>query len=195
MLYRQLIAWPWLIWALYWVLAALRTKRTRRREPFLARLTHVLPLLVGGLLVGGQELPWGPLAARLWPPSPVAYGVGLALLLAGLALAVWARVYLGGNWSGSVTVKEAHELIRSGPYALVRHPIYTGLIAAVLGTALASGTVHAALGLAIIAASLMRKLRAEEGFMRETFPGEYARYSAEVPALVPFTGSLRSARR
>ncbi len=115
-------------------------------------------------------------------------------MLAGLALAVWARVHLGGNWSGSVTVKEAHELIRSGPYAYVRHPIYTGLIAAVLGTALAADTVRAALGFAIIAAALLRKLRTEGGFMRETFPGEYARYCAEVPALIPFTGSLRSAR-
>jgi len=108
---------------------------------------------------------------------------------------VWARVHLGGNWSGTVTVKEAHELIRSGPYSRVRHPIYTGLIAAALGTALASGTVGAALGAAIIAAALVRKLRAEEGFMHETFPGEYERYRAEVPALIPFTGSLRSARR
>ncbi len=194
MLYRQLILWPWLAWALYWAIAALRTKKTRRREPFGARLSHVLPLVAGGVLIGGRDLPWGALATPLWPRSPIAYGAGLALLLAGLALAVWARVYLGGNWSGSVTVKEAHELVRTGPYASVRHPIYTGLIAAVLGTALASGTVRAALGFLIIAAALLRKLRAEEGFMRETFPGEYERYCAAVPALIPFTGFLRSAR-
>jgi protein-S-isoprenylcysteine O-methyltransferase Ste14 len=69
----------------------------------------------------------------------------------------------------------------------VRHPIYTGLLTAVLGTAIASGTVRAALGFLIILAALARKLRAEEVFMRETFPGEYPRYSAEVPALIPFS--------
>ncbi len=195
MLYRQLIEWPWLAWALYWAVAALRTKRTQRRERLASRLSHVLPLVVGGLLLGMQKPPWGWVAMPLWPRSPLPYGVGLALVLAGLSLAVWARVHLGGNWRGPVTVKEAHELIRSGPYGYARHPIYTGLIAAVLGTALASGTVGAALGAAIIAAALVRKLRAEESFMRETFPGEYERYCAEVPALIPFTGSLRSARR
>ncbi len=194
MLYRQLIVWPWLAWALYWAAAALRTKKTQRRERLASRLSHVLPLIAGGLLLGGQDLPWGWLGLPLWPHSPVPYSVGLALVLAGLALAVWARLRLGGNWSGTVTVKEAHELVRTGPYAHVRHPIYTGLIAAVLGTALASGTLHAALGFLIIAAALVRKLRSEEGFMREAFPGEYERYRAEVPALIPFAGSLRSAR-
>jgi protein-S-isoprenylcysteine O-methyltransferase Ste14 len=115
-----------------------------------------------------------------------------ALLAAGLGFAVWARVHLGRNWSGTVSVKEDHELIRSGPYAYVRHPIYTGILAAVLGTAIASGTVRALIGLVIIAAALVRKSHIEERFMRETFPGQYERYSAEVPALIPF---LRGARR
>jgi protein-S-isoprenylcysteine O-methyltransferase Ste14 len=77
----------------------------------------------------------------------------------------------------------------------VRHPIYTGLISGVLGTAIASGTVRALLGFIIITASLLFKLRTEEGFMRETFPGEYERYRAEVPALIPFTKLRRSAPR
>ena len=78
-----------------------------------------------------------------WQRSFSAYWIGLALLCAGLAFAVWARVELGRNWSGSVTVKEGHELIRSGPYAYVRHPIYTGLIAALIGTAVIIGTLRA----------------------------------------------------
>jgi protein-S-isoprenylcysteine O-methyltransferase Ste14 len=121
----------------------------------------------------------------LWPRSPTAYGIGVILVIAGLAFAIWARVHLGSNWSGTVSIKQGHELIRSGPYAYVRHPIYTGLITALLGTTVASGTVHAAIGLAIIAVALVRKSRTEEDFMRATFPGEYQRYSAEVPALMP----------
>jgi protein-S-isoprenylcysteine O-methyltransferase Ste14 len=177
------------------MISSVRIKAAVRRESLASRLAHVIPLLVGAVLIGARELPWLLLNLRLWPHSLTAYWIGLALLVAGLAFACWARVHLGRNWSGSVTVKEGHELIRSGPYAYVRHPIYTGLITAVLGTAIVSGTVRAALGLVIITVSLLRKLRTEEGFMRETFPGEYQRYSADVPALIPFTKPRQSAPR
>jgi protein-S-isoprenylcysteine O-methyltransferase Ste14 len=189
--YRQLILWLWCAWALVWLVAALRSKATQRRESSWSRLAHVVPLLIGGVLIGWRDLPWGVLTLRLWPRSFGPYLFGLALLVAGLSIAVWARVHLGRNWSGTVSVKEGHELIRTGPYAYVRHPIYTGLLAAVLGTAIASGTVRAALGFLIILAALARKLRAEEVFMRQTFPGEYPRYSAEVPALIPFVKRRR----
>jgi protein-S-isoprenylcysteine O-methyltransferase Ste14 len=177
------------------MVSSLRIKAAVRRESTASRLAHVVPLVVGGVLIGWRDMPWGALNLRLWPHSLLAYGIGLALLVAGLAFAVWARVHLGRNWSGSVTVKEGHELIRSGPYAYVRHPIYTGLITAVLGTATISGTLRAALGLVIITLSLVRKLRTEEAFMRDAFPGEYQRYCAQVPALVPFTRVPQSAPR
>ncbi|HYP65264.1 MAG TPA: isoprenylcysteine carboxylmethyltransferase family protein [Steroidobacteraceae bacterium] len=191
----RLIFWLWCGWCLYWMLAALRSKATRRREPLASRLAHLLPLAVGATLLAWPARGWSALVWRLWPPSLFACWIGVALVIAGLAFAVWARVHLGGNWSGTVTIKQGHELIRSGPYAYVRHPIYTGLITALLGTAVASGTVRAAIGLAIIVASFVRKLRTEENFMRETFPGEYPRYSADVPALIPFTRPRRPGER
>lgn len=191
--HRHLIGWLWCAWALYWLVTGFSTKTTRRRERLSARLLHVVPLLVAGVLIGVRDMPWPVLMLRLWPRSLSLYWLGVALLAAGLAFAVWARVHLGRNWSGSVTVKEGHELIRTGPYAYVRHPIYTGLISAVLGTVIASGTVRAVLGLVIVVAALLRKLRTEEAFMRETFPDEYPRYSAVVPALIPFTKPRQSA--
>jgi len=194
-IYRELVGVLWFAWAVYWLASSIRIKAAVRRESMAARLAHVVPLVVGGVLIGWRDMPWGALNLRLWPHSLLAYGIGLALLVAGLAFAVWARMHLGRNWSGSVTVKEGHELIRSGPYAYVRHPIYTGLITAVLGTAIISGTLRASLGFVIITVSLVRKLRAEEAFMRDTFPGEYQRYCAQVPALVPFTRVPRSAPR
>jgi protein-S-isoprenylcysteine O-methyltransferase Ste14 len=194
-IYRHVIGLLWFAWAVCWMVSSVRIKAAVRRESSASRLAHVIPLIVGGVLIGWRNLPWGPLNARLWPHSLTAYWIGLTLLIAGLAFAVWARVHLGRNWSGSVTVKEGHELIRSGPYAYVRHPIYTGLITAVLATAIVSGTVRAAVGLVIITVSLLRKLRIEEAFMRETFAGEYERYSAEVPGLVPFTKPRQSAPR
>jgi protein-S-isoprenylcysteine O-methyltransferase Ste14 len=195
LLYRQLIWLLWSAWALYWVVSAISNKTTRRRESLGSRLSHVVPLTVGFVLLAWHDVPWAWLGARLWPRSLTAYWLGVALLAAGLGFTVWARIHLGRNWSGAVTVKEDHELIRSGPYAHVRHPIYTGLLAAALGSAIASGTVHAALGLLIIAAALLRKLRIEERFMCATFPGAYQRYAAQVPAVIPFTRLPRSAPR
>jgi protein-S-isoprenylcysteine O-methyltransferase Ste14 len=193
--YRHIISGLWLAWALYWLVSALSNKTTVRREPLGSRLAYVLPLLIGAWLILWRQLPWEWLNERLWPRSLAAYWIGVALLAAGLGFSVWARVYLGRNWSGSVTVKADHELIRTGPYAYVRHPIYTGLIAALLGTAIASGTLRAALGLLIVVASFLYKLRLEEAFMRETFPDQYPGYAASVPRLIPFTKPRQSAPR
>jgi protein-S-isoprenylcysteine O-methyltransferase Ste14 len=191
----RLIVWLWWGWGLYWMLSAMRNKATQRRESLSSRLAHLLPLALGAVLIAWPQPRWSALGWRLWPPSPAAYWIGVTLVIAGLAFAIWARVHLGGNWSGTVTVKQGHELIRSGPYTYVRHPIYTGLITALIGTTLASGTVNAALGLAIIVVAFVRKSRTEEDFMRETFPAEYERYCAEVPALIPFTQPPHSMRR
>ena len=91
------------------------------------------------------------------------------------------RAWLGRNWSAEVTVKHDHELVRSGPYALVRHPIYTGLLLALIGTALGVGNGRALIGLVLIVAALLRKVAIEERFMSEQFGDAYARYRAEVP--------------
>jgi protein-S-isoprenylcysteine O-methyltransferase Ste14 len=197
-LYRQVIAALWLAWILYWLWSAASTKTTQRRESRASRLSHVLPLLLGAWLIFQPRLylpglPW--LSRPLLPASDARFLVALLLVAAGLAYAVWARVHLGGNWSGSVTQKEQHELVRTGPYAQVRHPIYTGLLLALLGSALACGEPRALAGLAIVVLAFVRKLRIEERFMGELFPQQYARYRAEVPALVPLTGARRSAPR
>jgi protein-S-isoprenylcysteine O-methyltransferase Ste14 len=194
--YGRTIALLWIAWALYWLISAVGNKTTRQRESLVARLLYVLPLWVGGVLIAWRRAPWAWWEAmRLWPHNPTTPAIGLALLVAGLVFSVWARVHLGRNWSGIVTVKEGHELIRTGPYACVRHPIYTGILTAVLGTAIVSATVRAALGFAIITTALVIKLRVEERFMRETFPAEYPAYAASVPALIPFTRLQRSAPR
>ena len=196
MIYRHLIGGLWIAWVLFWLVMAIGAKRTQRREPLGARLAYLLTAVIGVLLIAWHGLPWAPLMnLRLWPRSALTYWSGLALLVAGLAFAAWARVHLGRNWSGTVTIKEDHELIRSGPYAYVRHPIYTGILTAVIGTAVCSATLRTALGLAIITAALIVKSRTEERFMRKAFPGQYEKYCEEVPALIPFTGARRSAPR
>jgi protein-S-isoprenylcysteine O-methyltransferase Ste14 len=194
-IYRQLMPGLWLAWVLYWVISAFGAKTTQRRESLGSRLSHVVPLLIGVALIVWPRVPWDWLSLRLLPPGPLNYALGFVLLALGLAFTVWARVYLGRNWSGTVTLKEGHELIRSGPYSYVRHPIYTGLLVALLGSAVACGELRALIGSGVVAGAFIRKLRIEERFMREIFPGQYQRYCAQVPALVPFTRLPRSVPR
>ena len=176
----------WLAWLAYWFFAALHVKRMRRRERLSSLLLNRGLLAIGALLLAfeRQPLPW--LSERFLPLSMVFYWIGLVMLATGLALAVWARRHLGRNWSGIVTVKQDHELIRSGPYGLVRHPIYTGLLLAILGTTVAIGEWRGLLAFALIAAGFVLKFKTEERFMSETFGEQYARYRAEVRSLVPF---------
>ena len=124
--------------ALAGVAALLEHRRDRRQgdnptqESFASRLSHVIPLALGAGVVGSAACarPW--LAARFLPRRRGLVLLGFVLVALGLAFAVAARIWLGGNWSSIVTLKQDHELIRSGPYRWVRHPIYTGLLLAVL---------------------------------------------------------------
>jgi protein-S-isoprenylcysteine O-methyltransferase Ste14 len=110
---------------------------------------------------------------------------GLILTIAGCAFAIWARVILGSNWSGRVTVKAGHELIVKGPYALARHPIYTGMLLAMAGTALAIGQWRCILGLFVFLPALAIKMSQEEHLMMRIFPKAYPPYRHRVKALIP----------
>lgn len=123
---------------------------------------------------------------RLIREHEFVYWICAALVAIGLAFSCAARAKLGANWSAAVTVKHGHELIRSGPYRYVRHPIYTGLLLALFGTALETGAWRGIIGFALIAAAIAYKYRTEERFLEGKFGGDYRRYKAEVPALVPF---------
>jgi protein-S-isoprenylcysteine O-methyltransferase Ste14 len=185
-LYDLPLAALWLAWLAYWIIAARNVKPTRRRESWGSRLMTVMLTAVAAALLAlrGQRLSW--LTTRFLPQTMVTYWLGLLMVVLGLAFAVWARAHLGRNWSGTVTVKENHELIRTGPYGLVRHPIYTGLLFAILGTAVAFGEWRGLLAFGFLTLAFLFKLRREERFMSERFPNDYPRYRAEVPALIPF---------
>jgi protein-S-isoprenylcysteine O-methyltransferase Ste14 len=176
----------WVAWLLYWWIAARNVKVTRRREGMPSRLAHIVPLALAAWMLAAPRLPGGVLGGRFLPATLSVYLVGVLVLAAGLAFTVWARVILGRNWSGTVTLKEGHELIRSGPYRFVRHPIYTGLLVAFAGSAIARGEWRGLVALAIAFAALWRKLKLEERWLGETFGDAYERYRAEVPALIPF---------
>src|SRR5450755_3974668 len=111
------------------------------------------------------------------------FWIGAAVTIAGLLFAVWAREHLGRNWSRSVTIKQGHELITTGPYAVVRHPIYTGILAGLLGTAIALSQVRGFIAFLLMFLMLWLKLRMEEQWMRSQFGETYATYARETAAL------------
>jgi protein-S-isoprenylcysteine O-methyltransferase Ste14 len=176
----------WLSWCAYWWAASRDVKMTARRESIRSRLLHIVPLMLAVILLWPRDFPVSPLAVRFLPLAEWPFWVGAVLTLAGLLFAVRARVFLGTNWSGIVTVKEGHELITSGPYGLVRHPIYTGLLLAFIGSALAGAEWRGVLAVCLVFLSFRRKLRIEERWMREQFGAAYDQYALCVPALVPY---------
>ncbi|MEA3089703.1 MAG: hypothetical protein QOJ04_1045 [Caballeronia sp.] len=175
---------PWAAWLAYWTKASSWAKQTVKREARLSRTLQSIPLIVGCVLVV-----WPDLSAS-WNSADVSFDVrqwlGLAVVVAGLLFSVWGRRHLGSNWSVSVTLKDGHELVRSGPYALVRHPIYSGCLLAIAGSALVCGEPRGIIGFALIFASLAYKVRVEERWLSDYFGDPYRTYRREVRALVPW---------
>jgi len=176
----------WAAWAVCWMIASAFAKPVRRRESAPSRASHMVPLAVGAALLASRRLAGAVLDARFLPRWPTWLWLGTTLVAAGLLFSAAARMRLGGNWSGTVTLKQGHTLTCSGPYRVVRHPIYSGMLLAVLGTAMAEGEWRGLVAFAAVLAAFLRKVRIEERFMLEAFGEEYARYQREVPALVPW---------
>jgi protein-S-isoprenylcysteine O-methyltransferase Ste14 len=183
-LWRVLIPALWLLWIVGWCLAAIGTKRTQWRESWREAVYNRLPMLFGIFLMMTPRGPLGIFAWRIVPAGAAAPAWGVVLTAAGLMLTGWARWHLGGNWSGNVTIKEGHTLTTTGPYRWVRHPIYSGLLLALIGTALAVGTARGFVGAGLILAGFLVKMRVEEERMRATFT-EYADYARHTARLIP----------
>jgi protein-S-isoprenylcysteine O-methyltransferase len=176
----------WLAFLLYWLAMSIGNKRVARKQGLAGRLLQVA---VGGfafLLLWGAVFQTGVLARRVVPFNLAWAAVGLALTCVGIAFAVWARVTLGKNWSGIVTVKHEHQLVHSGPYRLVRHPIYSGLLLAIVGTAVTLGRIRGFIAVLVLLAGWWMKWRTEEKFMLQEFGAEYEQYRRHTPALIPF---------
>jgi len=184
-LVKNILSSCWGVFIAVWVLAAIFTKRTVYRESGAQRLGYMIPILIGCyLLFRGYRLPY-PFNVRIIPDTDAILIAAAILCICGLGFCFWARAVLGRNWSGSVTLKENHELIVSGPYRLVRHPIYTGLLAMVIATAIQQGHIGGIIGLILISVSLWIKSSHEEEVMRKQFPNQYAAYQKRVKRIIP----------
>jgi protein-S-isoprenylcysteine O-methyltransferase Ste14 len=182
---NTLIVALWVIWLIVWIGAAFAVKRTRRRARLGPTLVERVPVIAGFLVLVLRR--WLPavLTTRFLPEPPELALVALILVVAGMIVAYWARAHLGRNWSGEVMVKVGHTLITSGPYRSVRHPIYSGMTLALVGSALATGAPYGFVGLALILFGFLVRVGQEEALMRETFPGEYDDYSRHTARLIP----------
>ena len=185
---EQWIPTLWLVLLIIWILAAFASKRTVQRQTGPARLLHVGLMFLGIVLVFNLYH-WfdnGWLATRIFPRSESLVLGGAVVTIAGMLFCIWARLILGSNWSGSVTIKENHELVRRGPYQIVRHPIYTGILLGLLGTAFVYGTTRAFIGVLVCGLALWIKSQTEEQFMVQQFGEQYIQYRREVRALIPY---------
>jgi protein-S-isoprenylcysteine O-methyltransferase Ste14 len=182
----NIISGCWILFAVIWLVAAFATKQSVYRENRLQRLRYMIPILLGGFLLAKGHRLSDPLNHRVIPHVEALAWTGVVLCVAGLAFCIWARFTLGRNWSGVVTLKGGHELITSGPYALVRHPIYTGLLTMFVGTVIVLGHVAGIIAMPFVFVSLWIKLRHEEKLMLQQFPNEYPAYQQRVKRIIPF---------
>ncbi len=176
----------WVVFFIVWLIASGRVKRTERQQSFPKQIPYILLNALGFWLLFIPQLRVGFLAARFVQYSPAIQYAGFAVTVAGAAFAFWARAIIGRNWSSTVTVKQDHELILRGPYQFVRHPIYTGMLTMILGTAIAIGEVRGLLALLSAFAGFRLKSLTEERFMTEQFGEQYTAYKRRVKALIPF---------
>ena len=159
----------WLVFVAYLVYAARNVRPIERRESVASRLTHVAPLTAGCVLLAVKYFRFGWLDDRFPPEIAAVKVVGILVTFTGIALAIWARHHLGENWSGTVTLKVGHKLVRSGPYAFLRHPMYAGLVVAFLGTAVVEGEWRSLAGVGLVALAFWRKSRIENTWLASRF--------------------------
>jgi len=181
-----LIIVVWALWVISWLIAAVWSSRPAARPGFSAELPYRVVTAIGALLMAGGRH-YFPSWPQLWPITEASSWIALAAVLGGVAFTWWARLALGMLWSSNVTRKEGHQIVDTGPYGIVRHPIYTGILFAIYATALFLGRIECLIGAALMTLGFYMKARLEEGFLVAGL-GEaaYADYKKRVPMLVPF---------
>jgi protein-S-isoprenylcysteine O-methyltransferase Ste14 len=185
-LLKNIISGCWGVFFIVWVLAAISTKRTVYSESGVQRLRYILPVLIGWFLVFRGWRLSSPFSIRIIPQSDAILVLAAIFAVCGVSFCVWARAVLGRNWSGTVTLKENHELVVRGPYRLVRHPIYTGILTLLIGTWLELGHLAGLIGVILVWISFWIKLSGEEELMMKQFPDQYPIYRERVKRIIPF---------
>src|SRR5436190_4012424 len=165
--FLQLTSYTWLVLVLYWFFAGMRTKTTVKKEASARRIVYLLLMITSFALVYEPRLSIGFLGKKFMSPNIYAQWAGVVVNVSGIVFAIAARWKLGGNWSGRVTVKKDHELVQTGPYALTRHPIYTGIFFGLVGAVIVRAEMRGLIGLVLLFIALCIKIAQEEKFMKQ----------------------------
>lgn len=181
----KIIVGCWITFLVYWFITAHEAKATAERQTVLSGLAHRIPVGLGWWMLIYWRLP-PPLNLVLITRTYWAQITAVVICVYGLYVTIWARRTLAGNWSSDVTFKQGHELVKTGPYRFVRHPIYTGLLIMCLGTAIGMGQLRGFLAITMVGAGFWIKLKQEERLLLRHFPDAYPAYCRQVKALVPF---------
>ena len=182
----KLLALIWLAWVTSWVVASFWSGRTKTHVRTWNSLVYRLPILFGAIFLAPQTAQLLG-EKQLYNPGNAGIYALAVVVVAGISFTWWARIHLGRYWSNAITHKEDHRIIDTGPYGMVRHPIYTGLIVAILATGFAVATVTALLGAVLICIGEWQKARMEEGFLTAELGADvYEPYCRRVPMIVPF---------
>lgn len=175
----------WIVFLVYWLVSALKRKDAKRKESWPERMRHVLPMAAAYTLMFAEVAHYRWLGARFVPPFELFGIIGTIVTIAGIGLAIWARWHLGTNWSATISIRADHELIHSGPYRRIRHPIYTGMLLAFAGTALALGEVRGVIAFGIVLTAFYFKARKEESFLRQEFGERFAEHAQRTGMFLP----------
>ncbi len=183
--FLQWTSYSWILLLFVWFYTGRNTKITVRKEKLSSRILYLSLVFCSFGLVYYHGLTVGFLGLRFLPSTPLVSSIGLLVNAAGILFAVFARIKLGGNWSATVTLKQDHELIQSGPYSITRHPIYTGFLFGHAGAVIVLGEIRGLIGWVLLLLAMSIKAGKEEEFMRSRFP-QYEEYRKKVRKFIPF---------
>jgi len=181
----RIVSRTWFIWGVWWLAMAFFSKSTKRSETPLQRIEHLAPAALGFALIFSEQWRWRYLSHAIFPDISWLMLSCVAAAVLGLLFSSWARLALGANWSGTITIKKNHQLIRRGPYRFIRHPIYTGMLAALLAAAITQQLVSGLLGFAIVVFALYRKARREESFLSQEFGEDFIEHCRHTGMFLP----------
>jgi protein-S-isoprenylcysteine O-methyltransferase Ste14 len=185
MIWSYLVGGPWIVFCAYWVASALGTRRSVSQESWVSRSVFLFLEISGFVLLFTRLGNIGGLGHLVVPRTYAVAVTGVAFTWIGIAVALWARWHLGWYWSASVTLKEDHKLIRSGPYAHFRHPIYSGIDLAALGGAMAIDQWRCVVGVALIVLGYWMKARKEESLLAAQFGEAFKEHCRHAGFLFP----------
>jgi protein-S-isoprenylcysteine O-methyltransferase Ste14 len=188
MTWHYLIEGPWIVFVAYWAVGALKTRRTKRKESFASRYGILFLEIIGFVLLFSDDAEIGFLGRPVIHRTYALAVTGVVLTWAGIALVLWARWHLGQYWSARITIKEDHKLIRTGPYARLRHPIYSGLDLAAIGSALAIDQWRCVIGICLIVLGYVIKAKREEAMLAAQFGADFQEHCRHTGFLLPRFG-------